>query len=137
MRINNRKNQKLVRQYLRTHSTAAEAMLWELLSNKKVEGLKFRRQHGIGQYVVDLYCPEIKLAIELDGGIHTDWIIGMKDKEKEDFLSSQGVTVLRFWNEVVFHDVGYVIEKIIEYKNKWRETHALHDSVDGSDIVVE
>jgi hypothetical protein len=58
------------RKKLRNHSTYTEVLFWNRIKGRKVGGLKFRRQHGIGKYIVDFYCPEIKLAIELDGLIH-------------------------------------------------------------------
>ena len=58
---------KIKRNSLRNNSTAAESTLWKVLRNKQIEGLRFRRQHSIGPYIMDFYCPEIKLCIELDG----------------------------------------------------------------------
>ena len=63
----NKIENKDLRKSLRNHSTAAEAVLWRILKGKQLEGLKFRRQQGIGPYIVDFYCPKLKLAIELDG----------------------------------------------------------------------
>jgi len=67
MKIHNRKSMKEIRRHLRHSLTPAEAALWKGLKGSKLEGKKFRRQHSIGNYVVDFYCPECKLAIELDG----------------------------------------------------------------------
>ena len=58
------------RKELRNHSTPAEAILWRMLKGKQIAGLKFRCQHSVGPYVLDFYCPQIKLAIELDGEVH-------------------------------------------------------------------
>jgi very-short-patch-repair endonuclease len=66
----NRPELKEVRKKLRNQATPAEAALWKLLSGKKCGGLKFRRQHSVGPYILDFYCPEAKLAIEVDGNAH-------------------------------------------------------------------
>ena len=69
----NLKDQKTLRQSLRNNSTAPEAILWRTLKGKQIDGLKFRRRFGLGPYVLDFYCPEIKLCIELDGEIHKSY----------------------------------------------------------------
>ena len=68
--IRNTRSKKTLRQTLRSDGTAAEAVLWKSLQNRQILGKRFRRQHGIGRYIVDFYCPESRLVIELDGDAH-------------------------------------------------------------------
>ena len=95
----NSKELKPIRKQLRTHSTPAECVLWRLLKGSQIGGLKFRRQHSIGSYVMDFYCPTLRLAIELDGNIHQEMCIHEKDEEKEAFLNDNKITVMRFPNK--------------------------------------
>lgn len=83
----------------------------------QVEGIKFRRQHSIGQFVMDFYSPSLRLGIELDGEVHNDMIIHQRDEEKEAFLRDNGITLLRFPNELVYNHFDYIKERIIEAKN--------------------
>ena len=107
------------RKRLRNNLTPAEATLWKLIKNKKLEGRKFRRQHSIGNYILDFYCPELKIAIELDGEDHY-WDEGIKrDKIKTAFLKTFNIEILRFENKTVFQDPEFVL-KII--KKKIRDT---------------
>jgi very-short-patch-repair endonuclease len=100
------------RKKLRNKGTSAEAELWRHISNKKLEGRKFRRQHSVGRYVLDFYCPAEKLAIELDGEDHY-WQEGIdKDLKKELFLQGHSIRVLRFENKWVFQDLEYVLKTI-------------------------
>ena len=100
------------RKKLRNSGTPAEVTLWQYLQNRKLAGRKFRRQHSIGNFIIDFYCPDEKLAIELDGEDHF-WEDGMKrDAKKTAFLNSMGIRVLRFENIWVFKDVEYVLGEI-------------------------
>jgi very-short-patch-repair endonuclease len=112
---NNIKSLQNFRKKLRYSCTPAEVTLWKYLQNKKLEGRKFRRQHSIGNYIIDFYCSEEKLAIELDGENHF-WEEGIKhDKEKTEYLNLLGIQVLRFENKWVFEDIEYVIMEISKY----------------------
>ena len=93
---------------LRTHQTPAEVMLWEALRNRRLAGLKFRRQHPIGPFIVDFCCPDRRLAIELDGGVHATQ--QERDAEREDLLEAAGYRVLRFTNEAIHDDLAAVLE---------------------------
>ncbi len=113
----NSKNLKPYRKKLRNKSTSAEAILWNLLKQRKCGGLKFRRQYSIGKFIVDFYCPEIRLAIELDGEDHY-WQAGIdKDKIKSDYIDNQGITILRFENKWVFQDHDYIMNSILACLN--------------------
>ena len=96
-KIHNLPDKKTLRQKLRDDATPAEKLLWQSLKNSGT-GAKFRRQHGIGPYVLDFYCPKQKLAIEIEGGIHDDVLRSGYDGERHAWLESQGVRVLYFKN---------------------------------------
>ena len=115
----NSKQLKPIRRELRTLSTQAECVLWRLLKGSQVGGLKFRRQHSIGPYVMDFFCPMLKLGIELDGGIHEDMLVHVKDDEKEAFLIDNGITIMRFPNEMVFNNFEYIKKRILKYKEEY------------------
>lgn len=100
---------------LRKTMTQAECNLWEELKNKKFNGLKFRRQHPIDRFVVDFYCHEHRLVIELDGDIHNQKDVKANDSNRESELQNFGLKILRFKNEEVFSNIQNVLEKINEY----------------------
>ncbi|MBL8017622.1 MAG: endonuclease domain-containing protein [Ignavibacteria bacterium] len=100
------------RKQLRSELTPAEAFLWTRLSNSKLEGRKFRRQHSIGNYVVDFYCPAEKLSIELDGMPHFTEEGMEKDKKRTEYLASLRIKEIRFENAEVFEMTDEVLEKI-------------------------
>jgi very-short-patch-repair endonuclease len=95
---------------LRRNPTEAEAKLWKLLRAHQLDGVGFRRQHAIGQYIVDFCAPRRKLIIELDGSQHLDQQI--YDEERSAFLEAQGYCVLRFWNNDVLRNTESVMEVI-------------------------
>ena len=97
---------------LRHRTTEAEQKLWGLLRNRQLKGKKFRRQHAIANYVVDFYCNEAKLAIELDGNFHTETEAKEYDKSRTALLNEIGITVLRFWNEEVINEPSKVLQRI-------------------------
>ena len=94
---------------LRISQTDAEKLIWRHLRAKQMEGLKFRRQQPIGNYVVDFICLEKSLVIEADGGQHAD---NTKDEERDAWLTSEGFKVLRFWNNEVLTNMEGVLEVI-------------------------
>jgi len=111
----NHKNCHSQRNNLRRKATPAEKELWKLLKNSQVEGLKFRRQHSIGPYIVDFYCSMIGLIIELDGQAH----IGNEayDEQRTSFIKQMtGVHILRYENRFVFERPDSIIRDIKEYK---------------------
>jgi very-short-patch-repair endonuclease len=112
MPIHNIKPLKPIRKSLRKSLTPAEAILWKNLQHSKLEGMKFRRQHSIGSYVVDFYCPECRLAIELDGEGHFNSIKSEYDAQRTAYLNSLNVHVLRFENKTVFDNPQGVLDTI-------------------------
>lgn len=99
---------------LRQETTKAEEVLWEQIRNKKLKGLKFRRQHPLKNYVADFYCHEKKLVIEVDGAVHATEDNVEYDKGRTYELQEVGVTVIRFWNDEVLNDMEKVLAKIKE-----------------------
>lgn len=111
--VYNRPEQKAIRQYLRNNMTPAEVALWKLLRERQVCGLKFRRQFGAGPYVLDFYCPELRLAIELDGAVHDSAEAVVYDRDRTEYLMREfRIRVMRFRNEQVFEEPEWVLEEI-------------------------
>ena len=102
----------LHRRTLRAHLTPAEAVLWNCLKGKKLAGRKFRRQHSVGEYVLDFYCLEEKLAIELDGAGHSNVIGEAHDATRTAYLARFGIAVLRFENKAVWAGLDGVLGEI-------------------------
>lgn len=97
---------------MRCRMTDAEALLWMLLRDHRLAGAKFRRQHPVGRYILDYYCAEKKLAIELDGGQHGE--AADYDQHRDNCLRSQGIHVLRFWNNRMLAETEAVMEVIYQ-----------------------
>ncbi len=95
---------------LRQTETHAETLLWQYLRMRTSTGFKWRRQHPIGQFIVDFYCAEHHLIVELDGPVHDEQI--ERDAERNTLLERSGYRVLRFRNEAVEADVQAVINAI-------------------------
>ncbi len=95
---------------LRAEQSDTESLMWALLRDRRLGGAKFRRQHPVGPFVLDFYCHEANLAVELDGGQHTETIA--KDEARTAFLKEKGISVLRFWNNEVLAETEAVLEKI-------------------------
>ncbi|MEQ8477307.1 DUF559 domain-containing protein [Fulvivirga sp.] len=112
MVFNNLPHLKTFRKELRNNSTPAEATLWTLLSGKKLEGRKFRRQHSVANYILDFYCPSEKLAIELDGQGHFEAAQAEYDRERDLFINHLGIKVLRFENKEVFEHPEALLEQV-------------------------
>ncbi|MEL7038411.1 MAG: endonuclease domain-containing protein [Cyanobacteria bacterium J06592_8] len=98
--------------FLRKNLTPAEAKLWSALRSRQLAGLKFRRQHPVGQFIVDFYCPSCKLIIEVDGDIHIQQ--QAYDEARTNHIQSFGYRVLRFTNEEVLCDLQTVLDHILE-----------------------
>jgi len=108
------------RRYLRNNPTPAEKQLWQFLRNRKILGYKFRRQYGIDAYVVDFYCPKLKLAIEIDGKIHLLKAMKMADPERQEYIEQFEISFLRFTNHEVLYEIENVISKIEAEVKKFR-----------------
>jgi len=106
----NSQSQKQRRQELRKNQTEAEKVLWQKLRGRKLNGLKFHRQYSVGPYILDFFCPQIRLAIELDGDQHKNAV--EYDKERDTLIGKADIKTLRFWNNEIFNDMEKVLEKI-------------------------
>jgi very-short-patch-repair endonuclease len=111
----NAKKQKLKRQMLRNNATHAEKKLWAHLQKSQLFGHKFRRQQGIGPFIVDFYCAKVKVAVELDGDVHSSAEAREYDRNRDAFLRHHGITTIRFRNKEVFTDVDSVLQTIVEH----------------------
>jgi len=101
---------------LRQNQTEAEAKLWSRLRAHRMAGVQFRRQHAIGNYIVDFCSPRRKLVIELDGSQHLDQ--AEYDSERTKYLEAKGYRVLRFWNNEVINEIDAVLNVIWTELNK-------------------
>jgi len=104
---------------MRKHPTDAEARLWYFLRNRQLGGVKFRRQHPVGRYILDFYCHERRLGIELDGGQHAEARRAKYDVRREDELAEEGINVIRIWNIDALQNTEGVLQHI------WDSLHAL------------
>ena len=99
---------------LRKRSTDVEQLLWGRLRAGRFEGMKFRRQHPIGEYIADFVCLERKLIIELDGGQHASPDEILRDRQRDAWLEKEGYTVVHFWDNEVLMNTSGVLETIKE-----------------------
>ena len=100
------------RSSLRNAMTPAEATLWKALKGGQLAGRKFRRQHSVGAYILDFYCPEERLAVELDGAAHVTVSGNLHDADRTSYLNGLGIQVLRFENKLIWSDSASVLQAI-------------------------
>src|SRR5438552_19188504 len=105
---------KARRRELRNDPTPAEAILWQHLRRRQILGKKFRRQYSIGRYIVDFFCVECDIAVELDGVPHFQELKVDYEAERTAFLESLGIQIIRFENRIVYENVEAVLETIRE-----------------------
>ena len=104
---------KLRRKNLRNNMPQPEQALWYYLKGKNLKGYKFRRQYSTGSYILDFYCPELRLAIEIDGDSHfVDGSAVAYDQKREKFLAEQNISVIHFTNSDVTRNIDAVVNKI-------------------------
>jgi very-short-patch-repair endonuclease len=118
-RPNNRPYLQTFRTDLRKRLTPAEATLWKSLQRSQLDGRKFRRQHSVGNYILDFYCPAEHLADELDGEVHRNEVAELRDYERKLFLNFYGIKVIRFENFQVFEDIDFVLHIIRSFFGWW------------------
>src|SRR5215472_5525857 len=111
----NAPSKKKFRKTLRNSMSVAEAVLWKSLQRRQLLGRKFRRQISIGRYIVDFYCPDCRLVIELDGDAHFSHNIDIYEDRRTKFLEKQGLTVIRFENQELKENLDGVLETIKRY----------------------
>ncbi len=95
---------------MRQAPTGAEDVLWQRLRNRQIKGYKFRRQHALDRFIVDFYCRDANLVLEVDGPIHERQ--GEEDKQRQEYLNLMGFQVIRFTNEQVLCDTQNVLAEI-------------------------
>lgn len=128
----NRSSEKHLRRTLRNDMPNAERLLWSKLRGNQF-GVRFRRQYSVGPYVVDYYCAEFKLAIELDGPSHFELGEAKHDADRQRFVESFGIAVLRFRNDELYDFTDAVLERIHETVQKRKTTKATDNIVPDID----
>ncbi len=113
-KIFNKASEKEKRRKFRKQMPKAESLLWQQLRGKQLNGFKFRRQFSVNQYVLDFYCPEAKLAIEVDGDSHFDDEAMQYDRIRQQSIEALGIHFLRFTNDEVFQSLDEVLKKVLE-----------------------
>ncbi len=98
--------------------TQYEKILWEKIRNKQISNLRFRRQYSIDKYVVDFFCPQLKLAIKIDGKVHLKNHSKQYDDVRQNEIESLGINFLRFSNSLIRNDIYSVIETIKDFKKR-------------------
>jgi very-short-patch-repair endonuclease len=111
--FHNRPQLESLRKQLRNNATPAEIKLWGRLQLSNLDGYKFRRQHSVGPYILDFYCPSVKLAIELDGDSHFTNEAITYDIARTAYLNALNIKVIRFLNTDVFDNLIEVCERIL------------------------
>ena len=101
------------RRYLRKNLPSAEILLWKKLRNRQLRDLKFRRQYGVLNYVVDFYCPEYRLAIEIIGDAHGYWSRQKSDRIRTEKIASLGIKILTYTNIQIKEELDGVLQDII------------------------
>ncbi len=130
MHTHNLKAKKGLRTYLRTHGTIAEAIMWRMLKSRQIEGARFRRQFSIENYVLDFYCPELRLCIELDGAPHFTEARILQDKcRTKDLLDIHKIQTIRFENKMVLEYPEWVRYKVCEVVQHCRLGIPINDSL--------
>ena len=100
---------------LRKNMTKQERILWQFLRKKSINGLKFRRQYPVGNYIVDFICNAKKLIIEIDGGQHNEDKNIIYDNERTKYLETKGYKVIRFWNHDIDNNIESVYREILKH----------------------
>ena len=106
----NKKTVEDRRRNLRNQQTEAERIFWNIVRGRKFLNLKFRRQFSVGSYILDFYCPEIGLAVEIDGGQHATNI--EYDRARTEFINRLGIKVVRFWNNDITKNASGVYDEL-------------------------
>lgn len=113
IQIRNRSSLKAGRKELRKNQTESEKVLWQKLRNRQINNLNFFRQYSVGGYILDFYCPEIHLGIELDGSQHMNQENNEYDQQRTSYLEANNIKVLRFWNNEVLENLEVVLMRVL------------------------
>ena len=127
-KVFNRYRDNKKRKKLRSEVPKSEIILWNELQGKRICGLKFRRQYGVGPFVVDFYCPKLKLAIEIDGASHFEEGAEEYDKNRQQFIERFNIKFLRFADNDVYENLEGVVTAIIYETNKMRKIRSFSPS---------
>ncbi len=111
---------------LRKTQTDAEQILWLKLRSRRLSGFKFRRQHPIDNYILDFYCNEAQLAIEIDGGQHAEEKNIKRDCQRTALLNQKGIRVIRYWNNDVLENTDEVLEDILATLKEITSENGIH-----------
>jgi len=123
---------KTFRTKLRRRMTSAEASLWKMLQNSKLEGRKFRRQHSVASYILDFFCYSARPEIELDGEVHFNEQAADYYYERKLFLNSFGIEILRFENFRVFQEPDYLLHRIERNFGWWTDKESTTPSAEAA-----
>ncbi|QMW02312.1 endonuclease domain-containing protein [Spirosoma foliorum] len=110
--IHNRKAIEVFRRELRKNPTPFESLLWDRLRGSQLDGRKFRRQHSVGVYILDFYCPMERLCVEIDGSVHTNNDAILHDKDRDAALTQLQIRTLRISNAEIETDIEATLTKI-------------------------
>ena len=137
--MNQKMNSQLLQfaKSMRHAATDAENLLWQLLRAKRFMNLKFRRQHVIKPYIVDFYCHEIGLVIEVDGGQHNTEDGRAYDVERTQFLEALDLTVVRYWNSDVLERMDVVLEDLWRVCSELKQTSPLPSPKRRGNTIVK
>ena len=128
----NKTIEKPKRKSLRHNMTQPEVILWSKLKGNNIGGHKFRRQYSVDQFVLDFYCPQLKIAIEVDGESHVSNDAMEYDHSREEHIKQFGIMFLRFTNNDVRNNLSGVLNKILETVRE-REKSLLSPPYQGGD----
>lgn len=117
MQVHNKTSLLEIRRNLRKESTQAEDFLWQHLRNGKLNKLKFKRQHSIGNYIVDFYCASNRLIVEADGSVHHESDQQEKDKLRDENLIEMGFQICRISNYEILFNMENVRQQILKCSN--------------------
>jgi very-short-patch-repair endonuclease len=117
----NKEELKARRRSLQKNMPRAEVILWSKLKNKQILGKRFLRQYSVDQYVLDFYCPELKLAIEVDGDSHFVPGAEEQDKARQEHIEAFGIQFLRFTNEDVYNNIDGVCQSVYNVVDELRK----------------
>ena len=121
-RLFNRTKEKTTRKRLRKNMPEPEVVLWSKLKGKSLNGFKFRRQYSVDKFVIDFYCPKLKLAIEVDGESHYSENAEVRDRERQYIIESFGISFLRFTNKEIYENIDGVMVRIIQNVEKLNDS---------------
>jgi len=115
-KIYNKKENKTLRRKLRKEQTKEELIFWAHVKDRRFQGLKFRRQYSIGNYIADFYCPELKLVVEIDGGQHYEDENIQKDISRSQYFENLGMKVKRYTNVDIKTNMAGVLDDLFCFR---------------------